>query len=132
MSQSFIREFNAMQEAVHATAKEKGWWDKRERLEMATVDSGNGALEAFARIANQLSCLMLVTTEIAEAAEGIRNGNPPDDKIPNFSSAEAECADAIIRLMDLAEREGWDLAGAIVEKAQMNKGREYMHGGKKA
>ena len=131
----FVAEFKALQVDIHATAREKGWWENRDNLEIASQSlrgEHDRRLEKFARVSNQISCLMLVVTEIAEAVEAIRHGNPPDDKIPNFSGAEAECADAIIRLMDLAEREGWDLAGAIVEKAEMNKGRAHMHGGKKA
>ena len=137
MSAEFIEAFNALQADVHRTAVEKGWWKNRCDLVVAcegfkpTVEECD-QLADYADIANQLGCLMLVVSEIAEAVEAIRHGNPPDDKIPNFSGAEAECADAIIRLMDLAEASGWNIAEAIVEKMEMNKGRPHLHGGKKA
>lgn len=41
-----------------------------------------------------------------------------------------ELADAMIRIMDLAEYLGIDLADAIMVKADYNRGRPAMHGGK--
>ena len=135
-SLQFVKAWNWMQTEVHQTARRKGWWESRDALVNVTSELEKGdiatPLTEFATITNQLSAMMLMVTEIAEAVEGIRHGNPPDDKIPDFSAAEAECADVAIRMMDLAEACGWDIAGAIVAKAQMNKGRPYMHGGKKA
>lgn len=43
--------------------------------------------------------LMLVITELAEAAEGVRKGLK-DDKLPHRSMEEVEMADAAIRLLD--------------------------------
>lgn len=126
---NFASVFNAMQYEVHTTAVEKGWWRDRHTLENVSKLTD---VSRFVFATNQISCLALVVTEIAEAIEAIRNGNPPDDKIPAFNGAEAECADAVIRLMDLCESLGWDLAGAIVAKAEMNKGRSFKHGGKLA
>lgn len=95
---------------VHLTALQKGWWDS---------ERNNGEL------------LALIHSEVSEALEALRQGNPNDDKIPEFSGAEAELADVIIRIMDMAEARGWDVAGAIIAKMAMNKTRERMHGGKK-
>lgn len=72
--------------------------------------------------------LALIHSEVSEA---LRQGNPPDDKIPQFSGAEAELADVIIRIMDLSCARNWDVAGAVTAKIEMNKSREKMHGGKK-
>lgn len=130
-AQIFIEAFKGMQTDVHDTANSKGWWEGRFSV-LGVVATHNPERLEFARVNNQLGLLMLITTELAEAAEGLRHGNPPDDKIPTFSAAEAELADAIIRIMDMAEAYGWDVAGAIIAKAEMNKGRAHMHGGKKA
>jgi NTP pyrophosphatase (non-canonical NTP hydrolase) len=105
----FLSSFRALSHAVHETAKSKGWWD---------IDRNNG------------EALALIHSEVSEALEALRIGNPPDDKIPSFSGAEAELADVIIRIMDLSAARGWDIAGAILAKTEMNKGREKMHGGK--
>jgi NTP pyrophosphatase (non-canonical NTP hydrolase) len=103
----FVTYFNWLSNQIHAVAREKGFWD-RER--------------------NVPEMLMLVVTEIAEAVEGLRHGNPPDDKIPAFSAMEAEIADAVIRIMDLAPGLNLRLAEAIVAKLEFNRTRPRLHG----
>lgn len=73
---------------------------------------------------------MLMVTELGEACEGLRKGNPPSDHIPEFSAVEEEYADVIIRIMDHAAGRGWNVAGAIEAKMAFNAGRPRMHGGK--
>jgi NTP pyrophosphatase (non-canonical NTP hydrolase) len=75
--------------------------------------------------------MALITSEVSEALEALRHGNPPDDKIPDFSGVEAELADVIIRIMDVSQRRGWRVAEAVIEKMGHNAIRSAMHGGKK-
>lgn len=63
--------------------------------------------------------IALVHSEISEALEGVRK-NLPDDHLPHRPAGEVEFADAIIRMMGIAEHEGWDVPGAIIEKAVYN------------
>lgn len=103
---------------AHADARAKGWhlradWSDPQR---------------------QLAGLMLIATEIAEAAECVRVGqvapmHGPDGKPEGLPS---ELADAVIRLGDYAGAMGIDLEAAVIEKAAYNKRRPQRHGGKLA
>ena len=77
-----------------------------------------------------LHLLMLVTTELAEAAEAFRHGNPPCERagMEHFSHAEEEVADAIIRLLQMSGEYGWDIDAAIAAKMAFNESRPHMHG----
>ena len=71
----------------------------------------------------------LIHSEASELLEGFRSGNP-DSKLPGYSNCEEECADIVIRVMDLTAERGWDLGGAIIAKMAYNEARPYKHGGK--
>lgn len=72
---------------------------------------------------------MLVVTEGAELVEGLRKGpDEPDQHCPEFSNSEIECADQVIRLVDLARQRNWRLGEAIAAKIAYNEGRPYLHG----
>lgn len=75
---------------------------------------------------------MLVVTELAEAMEAYRVGNPESEEIPGFSRLEEELADAVIRILDFAGGASLDLEGAILAKMSYNDGRTFRHGGKLA
>ena len=97
--------------SIHEMAKEKGWWDKPR--EDGTV-------------------LMLIVTELAEAMEAVRVGDPMSKTIAPFSTVEEELADAIIRILDFAEHRGFELEKAIRAKMAVNANRPYRHGEKLA
>jgi NTP pyrophosphatase (non-canonical NTP hydrolase) len=71
---------------------------------------------------------MLIVTELAEAVEALRKGNPTSDKIKDFTLVEEELADAVIRLLDLSGGRKWDIVGAMMAKMSYNANRPYKHG----
>ena len=100
-----------LQNEIHRVAVEHGWWDRDRPLG---------------------EVLMLVVTELAEAMEAYRTGNPSSEKIEGLSSVEEELADTVIRILDLAAGMGFDLEGAIRAKMTYNETRPYRHAGKLA
>lgn len=111
----FLLAFNWLQREVHEIAVSKGWWD-------ADI---NGVTRSDAE------CLCLMHSELSEALEGLRHGNPASDKLgAPFTQAEEELADLVIRTMDLAEARQWRIAEAIIAKMQYNRSRPHKHGKK--
>ncbi len=115
MSTAFALAWSAMSGEVHATATQKGFWD---------------AANCDAERDRDARAIALMHSELSEALEALRHGNPASEKIPAFTHAEEELADTIIRIMDFAQARGLNVAGAVVAKAEYNKGRPYMHGKK--
>jgi len=101
----------ALQREVHRIAVDHGWWEQ---------DRPIGEV------------LMLAVTELAEAMEAHRRGNPPSEAIDGYTQVEEELADTIIRVLDLAAGAGLDLEGAVRAKMAYNETRPYRHGGKLA
>jgi NTP pyrophosphatase (non-canonical NTP hydrolase) len=104
--------FNAQARAIHENAVKHGWWE--------------GGAEAR----NIGELIALVHSELSEALEAMRQGNPADEHLPQFSSLEVELADVVIRVADLAAGLGLRLGEAIEEKHRYNIKRTYRHGGK--
>lgn len=139
---------NAWTDHIHRWAIEKEWWDLDEKG------------RAVAR--NLLELLMLATTELAEAAEEVRNGREPDEvyavdkagkrwdynavynlhqterkalfgkEVPKPEGFGIELADTIIRILDTAGALGLDMAELMRVKMMYNATRPPRHGGKKA
>ena len=99
---------NKLAKEIHKLALSKGWWENQ----------------------NDGEKLALMHSEISEVLEALRKGNPPDDKIPEFSSAEVELADLIIRALDWTAFHGYDMEKTILAKCEFNKTRPYKHGKK--
>jgi hypothetical protein len=67
---------NELRDAVHETARAKGWWDGREGEEVTVNGAGIGVWALDQRSFAEL--LMLVVSECAEALEDWRNGYEVD------------------------------------------------------
>jgi NTP pyrophosphatase (non-canonical NTP hydrolase) len=105
-----VEQWTVVAAAVNTIAVSKGWWKG---------DRNDG----------EMICLM--HSELSEALEGLRHGNPASDHIPAFTAVEEELADVVIRIMDFAMAKNHRVAEAIIAKIEFNHNRPYMHGGKK-
>lgn len=102
--------FIVMSHIVHEMARDKGWWDNEREL------------------GTQIA---LMHSELSEALEAAREGDPDSKKIPGFSSIEEELADVVIRIMDTGQHMNLNIGAAIMAKVRHNHRRKKMHGGKK-
>jgi len=98
-----------VQKYVHAIAVSKGWWENPP--EDGTI-------------------IALMHSELSEALEALRHGNPQSVKVPEVDHVSEELADVVIRILDYAEQKQLPLAQAIVAKIEYNRTRQYKHGGK--
>lgn len=101
-----------MQEEIHATAVEKGWWETDRK---------------------EPEILVLIHSEVSEALEAWReNDYYSRTKDGKPEGMWVELADVIIRILDYAGHEKVDMAEIIREKMKYNKTRSHRHGGKRA
>jgi|SaaInlStandDraft_4_1057021.scaffolds.fasta_scaffold120396_1 NTP pyrophosphatase (non-canonical NTP hydrolase) len=128
--EGFVIRWQEMAEWCHATSVEHGFWEHNDDV-VDHLDPDNRDVVATYLVTAVPEKLALIHAEVSEALEAVRAGNPPDDKVPEYSGLEAELADVVIRIMDLEQKLDLNVGGAIVAKNKMNEGREHMHGGKK-
>lgn len=75
--------------------------------------------------------LCLMHSELSEALEGMRAGNPPSEHIPEYTAVEEEIADVLIRLLGYCHARGHRIGEAVIAKMTYNHDRPRLHGGKR-
>jgi NTP pyrophosphatase (non-canonical NTP hydrolase) len=99
-----------LQDSITAWAIRKGWLTETRR--------------------NPAEQLMLIVTELAEACEAFRVGNPPCERpgMEQYSHAAEELADVVIRCFQMAGEHDIPLADVILAKMAFNETRPVKHG----
>lgn len=110
MSTKLSRELKLLGDQIHRNKIKSGW-------QITTMRDWN------INPASILSTLMLITTEVSEAAEAVRY-----DDIENFKE---ELADIAIRLIGLCNGMDIDLGNEILKKMETNANRSHKHGNKR-
>lgn len=111
-----IRGLRLAQKGCHQDMVKAGWWTDLKTGEDLRDTDGTGIKR------NTGELMLLVDSEVAEAYEGYRK-DLMDDHLTHRKMEEVELADAVFRIFDLADSKGYDLATALVEKADYNRKR---------
>jgi len=145
LSDDFVRAFKGVAEEAHRVGVAKGWWPGVNQGVMPDQGTMSDRGECGR---NDGELIALIHSELSEALEALRHGDPPDEHLnkanaqhptsnaqrrmkEQFRSAETEMADAIIRIMDMGVARGWRIAEALVAKMAFNETRPHRHGGKR-
>lgn len=141
-----------LQESIHKDNVDAGWWDDKETNEATAVASAIGMMhlvlsKSLEKVRkggsinlddihkdidlcmnrdtddSMLVKIALMHSELSEATEYHLSGKN-DDHLPDRKGEEVELADLVIRVLDYAEKKGYNIEEAIKEKREYNKHRK--------
>lgn len=137
----FYDAMESLQKKHHAMMRERGFWDgDNDNLPtklMLLVSETAEWLELYRSGTLDEPCEKRVPKHGTDGVSdndsqrvGIIDGKAPEGHRP-ITRQEEEAADIFLRLLDMCERWGIDLARVTLAKMQYNETREHRHGGKK-
>ena len=120
-----VVEIQELVKKAHENARSHGFWEDYEAAKMILIECImlNDKKEDIIKnnINNAIATrLMLITSEISEALEGLRKND--------YENFKEELADVAIRLGDLCGGLDIDLESEILKKMEKNQTRSYKHG----
>lgn len=121
---TFGAAFALLAKHANENARNKGFYEDHDEIRAVL----NPRQQAYFDHLMMGTRLALIHSEVSEALENDRHDSPPDDKVPEFTGVEAELADVLIRIMDLAHEKKLRVAEAVIAKMAYNSGRPYKHG----
>jgi len=109
--EEFERSYKRIAEKVHHLMATQGFWKESRNRDVCNP-------------------IVLAHSELSEALECLRLGNPPDKNISEMSGAEVQLSDVLGILMDMEVGYGFEISKALLKKMEFNKTRGYLHGKK--
>lgn len=119
---------NHLCQGAHEMAKSKGFHDLYDYIERVGWSKMSPKLQAQLVDAADQAQLARIMSEVGEAVEALRHGNPPAEKIEGHTHVEEELADTLIRIFDYCGAKGYRLGDAVMKKMAYNASRPHMHG----
>lgn len=139
----FLETMEKVQERAHKTSVAHGFWEGAENNSIPTKlclihSEVSEWLEAFrtdptapcGKVVERLPRVVDNFGNPVTMPLSVADGACPDGVRP-VTKEEEEAADILIRLMDLCEARGIDLARVTLAKMHYNESRPYKHGGKR-
>ena len=121
---TLAKSLTELAEKIHYNISENGFWELRHLIGRSLRNEDKAIVED----ALKSQKLALIHSEVSEVLEALRIGNPPDEKLPQYSAEAVELADVLIRLLDYAGAYNIPIGDILIEKTKFNTQRERKHG----
>ncbi len=121
---------NQLCQEAYEMANSKGFHALEEFI--GDLECDNYPIDLLAKLEDAVDQAQLarIMSEVGEAVEALRHGNPPSEKIKGHTHVEEELADTLIRIFDYCGSKGYKLGDAVMKKMAYNVSRPYLHGKK--
>lgn len=116
--------FNELAKVISGDNVSKGFWEDYVDFEKAIPKIEFESVLKHVYVAQKIA---LMHSELSEALEADRK-DLTDSHLPERKGLEVELADCLIRILDFAGMMNMDIGGAVKEKLEFNRSRDFKHG----